>query len=45
MLEARRQKIAEGIANAEKIKAELAKTEADRKAHSDPGRRPGEQDD
>ena len=32
VLEARRQKIAEGIANAEKIKAELAKTEADRKA-------------
>lgn len=31
MLEARRQKIAEGIANAEKIKAELAHTEAERK--------------
>ena len=31
MLEARRQKIAEGMANAEKIKAQLAKTEADRK--------------
>jgi len=30
MLEARRQKIAEATANAEKIKAELAKTEADR---------------
>ena len=30
MLEARREKIAEGIANAEKIKAELAKTEAER---------------
>ena len=30
MLEARREKIAEGIANAEKIKAELAKTEAAR---------------
>jgi F-type H+-transporting ATPase subunit b len=30
MLEARREKIAEGLANAEKIKAELAKTEADR---------------
>ncbi|MGD0252768.1 MAG: F0F1 ATP synthase subunit B [Verrucomicrobiota bacterium] len=31
MLEARRQKIAEGLANAEKIKAELAHTEAERK--------------
>jgi F-type H+-transporting ATPase subunit b len=31
MLEARREKIAEGLANAEKIKAELASTEADRK--------------
>jgi F-type H+-transporting ATPase subunit b len=31
MLEARRQKIAESIANAEKIKAELASTEAERK--------------
>jgi F-type H+-transporting ATPase subunit b len=31
MLEARRAKIAEGVANAEKIKAELARTEADRK--------------
>src|ERR1700690_3288055 len=31
MLEARRQKIAEGVANAEKIKAELAHTEAERK--------------
>ncbi len=30
VLEARKAKIAEGIANAEKIKAELAKTEADR---------------
>lgn len=30
MLEARRQRIAESLANAEKIKAELAKTEADR---------------
>ena len=30
MLEARRQRIAEATANAEKIKAELAKTEADR---------------
>lgn len=30
MLEARRQKIAEATANAEKIKTELAKTEADR---------------
>jgi F-type H+-transporting ATPase subunit b len=30
MLEARRQKIAAGVANADKIKAELAKTEADR---------------
>jgi F-type H+-transporting ATPase subunit b len=30
MLEARRQKIAEATANAEKIKAELAKTEVDR---------------
>jgi len=30
MLEARRQKIAEGLANAEKIRAELAKTEAER---------------
>jgi len=30
MLEARRQKIAESIANADKIKAELARTEADR---------------
>ena len=32
MLEARRQKIAEGMANADKIKAELAKPQADRKA-------------
>jgi F-type H+-transporting ATPase subunit b len=32
MLEARRQKIAEAMANADKIKAELAKTQADRKA-------------
>jgi F-type H+-transporting ATPase subunit b len=31
LLEARRQKIADGIANAEKIKLELAKTEAERK--------------
>jgi len=31
MLEARKQKIAEGIANAEKIQLELAKTEAERK--------------
>ena len=31
MLEARRQKIAEALANAEKIKAELARTEAERK--------------
>jgi F-type H+-transporting ATPase subunit b len=31
MLDARRQKIAEGVANAEKIAAQLAKTEADRK--------------
>lgn len=31
LLEARRQKIAEGIANAEKIKAELAATEVERK--------------
>lgn len=30
MLEARRVKIAEGVANAEKIKAQLAQTEADR---------------
>lgn len=30
MLEERRQKIAEGLANAEKIKADIAKTEADR---------------
>jgi F-type H+-transporting ATPase subunit b len=30
MLEARRQKIAESVANAEKIKTELARTEADR---------------
>ena len=30
MLEIRRQKIADGLANAEKIKAELASTEADR---------------
>jgi F-type H+-transporting ATPase subunit b len=30
MLEARREKIAEGLANAEKIKTQLAKTEADR---------------
>jgi F-type H+-transporting ATPase subunit b len=30
MLEARKEKIAEGVANAEKIKAELAKTEAAR---------------
>jgi len=32
MLEARREKIAEGLANAEKIKVQLAKTEADRLA-------------
>ena len=32
MLEQRRQKIAEGITNAEKIKAELAATEANRRA-------------
>ena len=32
ILEARRQKIAEGLANAEKSTAQLAKTEADRKA-------------
>jgi F-type H+-transporting ATPase subunit b len=32
LLEARRQKIAEAMANADKIKAELAKTQADRKA-------------
>jgi len=32
MLEARRDKIAEGLANAEKIKAQLAKTETDRQA-------------
>jgi F-type H+-transporting ATPase subunit b len=32
MLEVRRQKIAEGMANADKIKVELAKTQADRKA-------------
>ena len=31
LLEARRQKIADGISNAEKIKAELAATEAERK--------------
>lgn len=31
MLEARKQKIAEGIANADKIKAELASTETERK--------------
>jgi len=31
LLEARRQKIADGIANAEKIKVELAKTESERK--------------
>jgi len=31
MLEARRQKIAEGLANAEKIKARLERTEAERK--------------
>jgi F-type H+-transporting ATPase subunit b len=31
LLETRRQKIADGIANAEKIKLELAKTEAERK--------------
>jgi len=32
MLEVRREKIADGLANAEKIKAQLAKTEADRQA-------------
>lgn len=32
MLQLRREKIAEGLANAEKIKAQLAKTEADRQA-------------
>jgi len=32
MLEARREKIAESLANAEKIKAQLAKTETDRQA-------------
>ena len=31
LLETRRQKIADGLANAEKIKAELAKTESERK--------------
>ena len=31
MLQVRREKIAEGLANAEKIKAELARTEAERK--------------
>ncbi len=45
MLQARREKIAEGLANAEKIKAQLAKTEAERQAHPGPGRRHGEQDD
>jgi F-type H+-transporting ATPase subunit b len=32
MLQLRRERIAEGLANAEKIKAQLAKTEADRQA-------------
>jgi len=32
MLEARREKIADGLANAEKIKVQLAKTETDRQA-------------
>jgi F-type H+-transporting ATPase subunit c len=33
VLEERRQRIAEGLENAEKIKAELAQTEASRKGH------------
>ena len=40
MLEARRQKIADAVANSERIKAELAKTEADRTRGPGPGRRP-----
>ncbi len=36
LLEARRQKIADGIANAEKIKAELAATEVERRRSRPP---------
>ena len=39
MLEARRQQIAAGLANAEKIKAELARIEAERQDDPDEGRR------
>ena len=41
VLEARRQKIAESLANADQIKADLAKTEAERRDDPGPGRRPG----
>ena len=42
MLEARRQQIAGGLANAEKIKAELARIEAERQRGPDAGRRRGQ---
>ena len=45
VLEERRQHIAEGLANAEKIKAELARTEAAAAGSHDPGQRPGDQAD
>ena len=43
MLAARREEIAEGLANAEKIKAELARTEAQRQEVMTPGQRPGDE--
>ena len=45
MLEERRQQIAQGLANAEKIKAELAQTEAQRQEDDGAGQRPGDQVD
>ena len=42
MLEARRQQIASGLANAEKIKAELARIEAERQEHAGEGGRRGQ---
>ena len=42
MLEERRQQIAQGLANAEKIKAELARTEAQRQEVHGGGRRAGQ---
>ena len=43
MLEERRQRIAEGLANADKIKQELANAQAKAQEDSDPGQRAGEQ--